>query len=153
MNFFSRLDVGAKYGKRIYINTLVTKIFSGKLNNLLKIPVSSTTQLHYQEKGPMFQASLKRNLIDSFLRMEGKPSVITRMIRNYKNDVFGIYGFFGKANTVSPLYEKTKSVINMNALNDLPRNVVDIIRPEINNPAAAQSIRSLFSAKYLLSLR
>jgi asparagine synthase (glutamine-hydrolysing) len=151
MDFFMKLDVEAKYGKRIYINTLCKKVFIGKLSCLSEIPVSSTTQLVYRKRNTSsFQkGSLKRG-VQIVLKM---PIVnwIPTMIKNYRSDVFNMYGYFLSQNRGWSLLKPISSVMFMSKAK-MDHEIEKVLSPHLRKPILMQSVDGLFTAQYLLKI-
>jgi hypothetical protein len=148
MKYFVKLDVEAKYGKRIYINTLCKKVFIGRLSCLSEIPVSSTTPLVYRKRGTSSTAkgNLKRG-VQIILRM---PIVnwVPTMIKNYRSDMFNMYGHFLSQNRGWFLLKPISSVISMSKTK-MGHEIEKVLTPHLRKPILMQSVNGLATARYL----
>ncbi|MBP1610444.1 MAG: Asparagine synthetase (glutamine-hydrolyzing), partial [Acidobacteria bacterium] len=150
MDFFMRLAVPAKWHKRIYINTLLSRVFSRELSELKTIPVSSTTRLVYRAaSAPAVKSSssiLKKSLL-SFPYVNSIPV----MVRNYVNDVFHMYGCFTESTSLTQLLKPAKSVLHV-APNGSASGLFRITEPHTGKPILMLSRGGLFGARYVLEL-
>ena len=151
MDFFMRLGVGEKYQKRIYINTLLKKVFSGRISELSSIPVCSTTKLIYRKRESVLTGmNLRKKITQTLLETPGL-NLMPLLWRNYRNDIFYVYGYFTERKGILQLLNPTNSILNRFPLeSDL--SFMRIVRANIRKPLLMQSVRGLLSAQYLLKL-
>ena len=151
VDFFMKLGVSEKYEKRIYSNTLLKKVFSGKLSELSSIPVCSTTKLIYRKReSALTTMNLRKKIIQTLLETPGLnlPAILWR---NYKNDIFYVYGYFTERRGIQQLLSPTNSILNpLPSESDL--SFMRIINANMRKPMLMQSVRGLLSARYLLRL-
>jgi protoporphyrinogen oxidase len=146
-----RLGVGEKYQKRIYINTLLTKVFSGKLSELSSIPVCSTTKLIYRKReGALTTMNLRKKITQPLLQTPGL-NLMPILWRNYKNDIFYMYGYFAEEKGILQLLNPANSILNPLPLeSNLP--FMQIVKANMRKPMLMQSVSGLLSAQYLFKL-
>ena len=151
VDFFMKLGVGEKYQKRIYINTLLTKVYSGKLSKLSSIPVCSTTKLIYRKRESVLpRMNLRRKIAQTLLETPGL-NLMPTLWRNYKNDIFYIYGYFTERRGILQLLNPANSILNPLPLeSDLP--FMRIVKANMRKPMLMQSVSGLHSAQYLFKL-
>ena len=151
VDFFMRLGVGEKYQKRIYINTLLTKVFSGKLSELSSIPVCSTTKLIYRKReGALTTMNLRKKITQPLLQTPGL-NLMPILWRNYKNDIFYMYGYFAEEKGILQLLNPANSILNPLPLeSNLP--FMQIVKANMRKPMLMQSVSGLLSAQYLFKL-
>jgi len=148
MDFFIKLGPSEKYQKRIYINTLCRKVFCGRLSKLQSIPVSSTTKLIYQRRGAIPEKVTKEKILGTILETRGL-NCFPIMLRNWRRDVFNIYGYFGNQKGI--IYSlKPRNLNNVWQKLDLP--FMRIMAPNLRKPLVMHSLNGLFSGRYLFNI-
>ncbi|MFX0196640.1 MAG: asparagine synthase-related protein [Candidatus Hodarchaeota archaeon] len=151
MSFFMKLEVEAKYQKRIYINTLCNKIFRGELSKLSEIPVFSTTRLAYRKKGdPVGRSRGIRRAVPILVKVPGISWILV-MVMNYKNDVFRMYGSFMKEGNQIGLLRRASSVLP--AFDEkMDPEIRCILVPALRKPILMNSLRGLSAVRHVLAL-
>jgi len=148
IDFFVKLGPSEKYRKRTYVNTLCRKVFCGRLSKLQSIPVSSTTKLIYRKRGDTPRKMTKEKIVSTILE---SPSLncLPIMLRNWRRDVFNIYGYF--SNQKSIMYPfKPRHWSEVPQIRNLP--FMRIVTPNLQRPLLMHSLNGLFSAQYLFNI-
>ena len=148
MDFFMKLGPSEKYRKRTYVNTLCRKVFCGKLSKLQSIPVSSTTKLIYRKRGATPRKMTKEKIVSTILE---SPSLncLPIMLRNWRRDVFNIYGYFGNQKRIMYPF-KPRHWSKVPQIRNLP--FMRIVTPNLQRPLLMHSLNGLFSAQYLFNI-
>ena len=127
---------------------LSRKIFSGKLSILAKIPVHSATPLVYRKRDQFVsRAGLGKRGVQVML---GIPVLkwLTALAQNYRHDPLYIYGFFMKKGTALDGFRCPSDLVS-ELLNHPVTGVSRLLKPNLRRPILMQSLRGLFSARYL----
>ena len=149
MDFFGKLRLNQKFGKRIYINTLCKHVFSDSLKQLLRVPTHSTSILTYRSKSEWLKKTKTwRRALDFTTTLPGIVPLAS-MIRNKRADSFFVYGCFMKYRQPISLLRPLKELIHSwDGLESSEIN--EIIKPSANKPILSCNLRGLLCVDYLI---